>query len=194
MSVTMWDVFRDPVFRQCDPLIAAGHAGLDGEVRWAYTQERYDVTKFLSGGELLIIAGSALAGLDDEAMRGYVDALADAGVSGLAIELVDFFKDVPAALSLATDNRGLPVLGLRKRAPFVDLCQEINTRIVREQMLSTMELDTLSSSLRRGLANASSARDIAAVLFRVLGEPIVIFDADCSIIASAGLDGDASES
>ncbi|KAA8815712.1 PucR family transcriptional regulator [Bifidobacterium vespertilionis] len=191
MSVTMWDVFRDPVFRQCDPLIAAGRAGLDHEIRWAYTQERYDVTKFLSGGELLIIEGSSLAALDDAALQGYIDALADAGVSGLAIELVDYFRDVPSAIVSEADSRGLPVIGMRKRAPFVDLCQEINTRIVREQMLANIEMDTLSTSLRRRLADAASASDVASVLYRVLGEPIVIFGTDCGIVASAGMDGEA---
>lgn len=41
--------------------------GDENAVRWAYTQERYDVTEFLVGGEILIIEGSALAEhADDE--------------------------------------------------------------------------------------------------------------------------------
>lgn len=188
MPVSMWDVFHDSLFRQCDPLIAAGRGGLDNVVRWAYTQERRDVTEFLSGGELLISDGSPLADLDDEARGRYVDALADAGASGLAIELVDYFREVPAALARRADERNLPIIGLRRRLPFVDLCQEINTRIVREQILSRMEWDNLSTSLRRGLAAANSAQDVAGVLFRVLGESVVIFDTSCAIVACAGLD------
>ncbi|KFI81900.1 purine catabolism regulatory protein-like protein [Bifidobacterium reuteri DSM 23975] len=194
MSVTMWDVFDDPVFRQCEPLIAAGRSGMDCAVRWAYTEERYDVTRFLSGGELLIIEGSALAVLDDEALRGYVDALAEAKVSGLAIELVDYFKEVPTVLASEADARELPVIGLRRRAPFVMLCQQINTRIVREQMLSTIELDTLSTTLRRGLSNATSAKAVADVLFRVLGEPVVIFNTECEPIASTGMEDESADS
>lgn len=194
MSITMWDVFGDPVFRQCEPLIAAGRSGMDGEVRWAYTEERYDVTRFLSGGELLIIEGSSLALLGDGTLKDYVDALAGARVSGLVIELVDYFKEVPAALAGEADTMGLPVIGLRRRAPFVTLCQQINTRIVREQMLSTIELDTLSTALRRGLANATSAQAVADALSRVLGEPVVVFDTGCAPMASAGMDDASADS
>ncbi|NMN00034.1 Purine catabolism regulatory protein-like family [Bifidobacterium sp. DSM 109958] len=193
MSVTVWDVFRDPVLRQCDPLIAAGSRGMDHVVRWAYSHERYDVTQFLSGGELLIIEGSALADLDDDARRAYIDALAEAGVSGLAIELVDFFRSTPDAMVRRADERALPIIGLRRRMPFVALCQEINTRIVREQMLSGMEIDTMSTSLRRGMTKATSAGDVADVLFRVLGESVVIFDAGAGVAARAGLDGVPAE-
>lgn len=193
MSVTVWDVFRNPVLRQCDPLIAAGSRGMDRAVRWAYSHERYDVTQFLSGGELLIIEGSVLAGLDDDARRTYVDALADAEVSGLFIELVDFFRSVPDAMVRRADERALPIIGLRRRMPFVALCQEINTRIVREQMLSGMKIDTLSTSLRSGMARAASVGDVADVLFRVLGESVVIFDAEGRVAARAGLDGVPAE-
>ena len=57
MLITVWDVFCAPIFQQCNPQIAAGAAGMRNAVRWAYTQERYDVTEFLVGGEILIIDG-----------------------------------------------------------------------------------------------------------------------------------------
>lgn len=76
MLITVWDVFCAPIFQQCNPQIAAGAAGMRNAVRWAYTQERYDVTEFLVGGEILIIEGSALAEhADDEGLIAYVDAL-----------------------------------------------------------------------------------------------------------------------
>ena len=75
MLITVWDVFCAPIFQQCNPQIAAGAAGMRNAVRWAYTQERYDVTEFLVGGEILIIEGSALAEhADDEGLIAYVDA------------------------------------------------------------------------------------------------------------------------
>lgn len=188
MSITMWDVFRDPLFRRCDPLIAAGSGGMGNEVRWAYTHERFDVTDFLSGGEFLIIEGSVLYGLDEARWREYIDSLADVGVSGLAMELIDYFAEVPQALASHADERNLPVIGMRSRIPFVNLCQEINTRIVREQILSQMEMDKLSTSLRKGMAEADTVQDAAAVLNRVTGEAVVIFDSTGSLVARAGLD------
>lgn len=84
MLITVWDVFCAPIFQQCNPQITAGAAGMRNAVRWAYTQERYDVTEFLVGGEILIIEGSALAEhADDEGLIAYVDALHRAKVSAL---------------------------------------------------------------------------------------------------------------
>ena len=114
---------------------------MDRTVRWAYTNERYDIASFLSGGELVIIEGSALLGHmgDDEVIR-YVDTLVDAGVAGLAIELVEGVRTVPKAMIARADERGLPVIGMHRRMPFVDLCQSINTSIVKDQLLVQVRL------------------------------------------------------
>lgn len=77
----------------------------------------------------------------------YVDALHRAKVSALAMELVDFFNEVPRALAQRADELGLPVIGLRRRMPFVALCQEINTAITREQLTAHLQVDNLSTSL-----------------------------------------------
>ena len=43
MTLTMHDVMTDPMFARTDPTIEAGEAGMDRTVRWAYTNERYDI-------------------------------------------------------------------------------------------------------------------------------------------------------
>lgn len=190
MLITVWDVFCAPIFQQCNPQIAAGAAGMRNAVRWAYTQERYDVTEFLVGGEILIIEGSALAEhADDEGLIAYVDALHRAKVSALAMELVDFFNEVPRALAQRADELGLPVIGLRRRMPFVALCQEINTAITREQLTAHLQVDNLSTSLASRFSLANTVSDVARALADTLGEHVTIIAADGSLAASEGLDG-----
>lgn len=186
MLVNIWNIVHGPIFGQCEPLVVAGRGGMNNAVRWAYTHERYDVTQFLSGGELLIIEGSVLAGLDEQAWGAYIDALSDAKVSGLAIELVDFFTQVPLPLAERADSRNLPVIGLRRRRPFVALCQEVNTFIVREQLLAQLKVDTLSAALRSAFALAQSADDIAKALAQVIGEAVLVIDAGCNVVAQEG--------
>lgn len=189
MAVTVWDVIHDDVFQQCNPCIAGGEAGLDNVVRWAYTHERYDVTQFLIGGEFLIIEGSALAEhADDEGLRLYVDSLEQAHISGLAIELVDFFTEIPEAISRRGNEIGLPIIGLRKRQPFVMLCQEINTRITREQLLSHMAIDNLSSTLNARLSESQSVQDIATALADTVGERVLIISPGGEVCAQAGVE------
>ena len=187
MTLTMHDVMTDPMFARTDPTIEAGEAGMGGTVRWAYTNERYDIASFLSGGELVIIEGSALLGHmgDDEIIR-YVDTLVDAGVAGLAIELVEGVRTVPKAMIARAGERGLPVIGMHRRMPFVDLCQSINTSIVKNQLLVQVRTDTLATTMRTRLATARSAQDVAKILNEIFGESVAIFDSDGLVIAHCG--------
>lgn len=187
MTLTMHDVMADPMFARTDPTIEAGEAGMDRTIRWAYTNERYDIASFLSGGELVIIEGSALLGHmgDDEVIR-YVDTLVDAGVAGLAIELVEGVRTVPKAMIARADERGLPVIGMHRRMPFVDLCQSINTSIVKDQLLVQVRTDTLATTMRTRLATARSAQDVAKILNEIFGESVAIFDSDGLVIAHCG--------
>lgn len=187
MAPTVRDVLDDAEFSRTRPELAAGVSGLDNIVRWAYTNERYDVASFLSGGELLIIEGRALlAHMNDDEIVEYVDTLVDAGVSGVAIELVQGIREVPAAMVRQADARGLPVIGMRVRRPFVDLCQSINTAIVRGRFLYRAQLDILSNDLHRRLSKTKDADAFALVLSSVFGENVTIFDAGCRSVAVAG--------
>lgn len=187
MTVTMRDVLRDEVLRRAEPVVEAGRDGLDRMVRWAYTNERYDVASFLSGGELLIIEGSALlAHMTDAEIVRYVDALADARAGGVVIELVQGVRRVPEAMRRRADERALPVVGLYARQPFVDLCQSINTAIVRERLTYRSHVDVLSSDLRRALAGAATPGDVVAALSDLLGEGATMVAADGTPLASSG--------
>ncbi|MGN0103881.1 PucR family transcriptional regulator ligand-binding domain-containing protein [Bifidobacterium thermacidophilum] len=188
MSLTVLDVLSDTVFQRCDPYVAGGRNALGNTVRWAYTHERYDVTQFLIGGEFLIIEGSVLSEhSDDEGLRAYIDSLAAAHVSGLAIELVDFFTRIPDPLAEQGDLKGIPVIGLRHRQPFVTLCQAINTRITRGQLLAHMAADTIMTSLNARLSEAQSAQDVAEALTTATGERTIIMTSDGTIAAQAGM-------
>ena len=187
MTVTVKDALERSVLAQADPTVEAAPEALGNAVRWAYTNERYDVARFLSGGELVIVEGSALfARLDDVELAGYVDSLARIGAAGLVVELVEGLRDVPAALRSRAGERGVPVIGLRSRVPFVDACQSVNTLIVKDQFLMQMEVDALSTVLRRELAQADDAQQVGACLSRICGESVAIFDADGLPVAFAG--------
>lgn len=191
MVMTVRGVLGDGLFGQTAPVVEAGAGGLDNVVRWAYTNERYDIADFLSGGELLIIEGSALlGGMNDHEIFRYVDALADARVAGLAIELVEGVRQVPPAMRARADARDLPVIGMHVRRPFVDLCESINTAIVRGRLLYHTHVDVLYTDLRRELSRARSAEDIAVGLSGLLGEQVDLFTATGRRVATAGMGSD----
>lgn len=187
MTLTMQDVMADPMFERTAPTVEAGEAGMSGTVRWAYTNERYDIASFLSGGELVIIEGSALLShMDDNEIIRYVDTLVDAGVAGLAIELVEGVRTVPPAMIAHANTRALPIIGMHRRMPFVDLCQSINTAIVKDQLLVQVRTDALATTMRTRLATARSAQDVAKTLNDIFGESVAIFDSDGLVVAHSG--------
>lgn len=198
MSVTVRDLLHNDVFRQCSPIVAGGELGLDEPVRWVYTHERYDVTQFLSGGELLLIEGSVLAShACERGLRTYMESLAAADVRGLAVELLDYFTEIPETLALCGDELGIPVIGLRSRQPFVRLCQKSNTQIMKEQLLAHMKMDNLSTELNARFAKANCLSDIATALYATLGEHVLIISPQGEVVAAAGtsttLQQDATE-
>ena len=187
MTLTMQDVMADPMFERTAPTVEAGEAGMSGTVLWAYTNERYDIASFLSGGELVIIEGSALLShMDDNEIIRYVDTLVDAGVAGLAIELVEGVRTVPPAMIAHANTRALPIIGMHRRMPFVDLCQSINTAIVKNQLLVQVRTDALATTMRTRLATARSAQDVAKTLNDIFGESVAIFDSDGLVVAHSG--------
>lgn len=70
--------------------------------------------------------------------------------------------------------------------PFVDLCQSINTSIVKDQLLVQVRTDTLATTMRTRLAAARSAQDVTKILNDIFGESVAIFDSDGLVIAHCG--------
>lgn len=194
MAVSVRKILETTLMRQADPSVEAGEGALSNAVRWAYASERYDVASFLSGGELVIAEGSALfARCSDGELERYVRSLAGAGVSAFAMELVEGLRTVPPALLREAERLGLPVIGLHARQPFVDLCQSVNTEILRDQFEARARIDVLSSELHASLSKVRTVDEAAAALSQTLGESVAIFDADGLPLAQAGYAGNVSQ-
>ena len=55
MTVSIRSVLHNTQFKRADPVVEVEGKDLDMPVRWVFTNEREDVSSFLSGGEMLII-------------------------------------------------------------------------------------------------------------------------------------------
>lgn len=64
MTVSIRSVLHNTQFKRADPVVEVEGKDLDTPVRWVFTNEREDVSSFLSGGEMLIIEGNALLAAD----------------------------------------------------------------------------------------------------------------------------------
>ena len=99
MTVSIRSVLHNTQFKRADPVVEVEGKDLDTPVRWVFTNEREDVSSFLSGGEMLIIEGNALLAADWHGTLGqYVASLAQAGVAALVVELVEGVAETIASL------------------------------------------------------------------------------------------------
>ena len=187
MAVTVREVLDDALVTTAEPQIEVAGDSLDNPVRWVFTNEREDVASFLAGGELLVVEGRSLVA-DGREKRAdeYVKSLVNADIAALMVELVEEVTQLPKMLVKAAKHEGLTIIGLRRRIPFVDICQSVNTMIVRGQMRMQMQVDVMSTSLRSELAQASNPKAVADGIANLFGEDVVIFDVDGLEVARAG--------
>ncbi|MDQ7806146.1 PucR family transcriptional regulator [Amycolatopsis sp. A133] len=136
---------------------------LDRPVRWAHVSELQDPAPYLVGGELILTAGVNLP----ERIDRYVRGLRDAGVTALGFGLTPTVHEtLPEPLRRACVRRGLPLLVVPSRTPFLAVNRAVSVALTeagqREQRRITAARETLTRAAGGGLGELTSS--LAAVL------------------------------
>jgi len=132
-------------------------------VRWAHVSELQDPAPYLLGGELILTAGVNLP----ERIDRYVRGLRDAGVTALGFGLTPTVHEtLPEPLRRACARRGLPLLVVPSRTPFLAVNRAVSVALTeagqREQRRITAARETLTRAAGGGLGELTSS--LAAVL------------------------------
>lgn len=104
--------------------VLAGRDGLHRPVSWAHVSELEDPTPWLLGAELIMTTGIAVPRTAVR-QRAYVERLADAGVSALALSAHLHVPPLRQEFLSTADERSLPVLELPLQVPFIAVAQEV---------------------------------------------------------------------
>lgn len=139
MYVPLAQVLALPEVAAASPVLLVGDPDRT-MVRWVHSSEVFEMGPLLRGGELLLTTGLGLRGTSAAELARYVEAVADAGLAALAIELGRTFSDVPDGILRAARRRKLTVVALREVVPFAAMVEAFH-RVV---------MDHEVSSLRRG--------------------------------------------
>ncbi|GAA4471985.1 PucR family transcriptional regulator [Phytohabitans houttuyneae] len=131
-TFTIEDFLAMPVTQQGAPVVVAGKQHLDRRVRWLHVIELVDTQGLLQGGELILATGIAFPQAPEEIAQ-YVDALADQGIAGLAIELGRRFATVPPAMVRACNRRHVPLIAFHREVPFVKMTEAAHSIILMGQ-------------------------------------------------------------
>jgi purine catabolism regulator len=178
---TLASLLRTPALKLT---VLAGADRLDATVRWVHTSELDDPAPYLEGGELLLTTGLKLD-LRPEALSAYVHRLADAGVVGLGFGTGVVHDAVPPELVSAAAERGLPLIDVPRRTPFIALSKAVSAAVAADQYKAV----TAGFEAQRDLTRAALAPDATgALLTRLaahLGGWAALYDASGAVLNAA---------
>lgn len=156
---------------------------LDAAVRWVHIAEVTDLAHLLRGGELVLSTGIAMPD-DPDALRRYIDDLAAAGVSGIAVELGrKYHAELPSAFLDAAREAGVPVIQLDREARFVEITEAVHIRVVNEQLEELRESDKLHSVFTQLSVEGADTDRILHEVAQLSGCPVVLENLTHQVLA-----------
>jgi purine catabolism regulator len=185
MYPTLAEVLDLPVLKQAAPRVRAGSAGLDVPVRWVHVSEQRNPAGTLSGGELVLSIGVAVAdpGTDPGA---YVAALRDAGAVGLVIELGQHLRSLPAGLVQAARAVQFPLVELARAVRFVEVTEIVHAQIVNSQYARMQFIQRVHEAFRTLTVESGEVSRVLAEAAALTGFPVVLEDLAHRALSFAG--------
>jgi purine catabolism regulator len=161
-------------------------------VRWVHVSELTDISSLLRGGELILTTGIALPRRPAE-LRRYVRSLAEAGASGLVVELGRRWPLVPDALLQQARTVALPLIALHQPVPFVAVTERVHTSIVNAQYELLQQSEAAHTAFTALSVEGASAADVVARAASMTGGPVVLEDMTHRAIASTAPSGSTAD-
>jgi purine catabolism regulator len=172
---TLAEVLDLPVLRAAVPRVRAGSAGLSTPVRWVHVSEQRDPAGTLSGGELLLSIGVAVADPSNDPVA-YVTALREAGAVGLVVELGQHLRSLPAALVQACRAADFPLVELARTVRFVEVTEIVHARIVNSQYARMQFIQRVHETFRTLTVESGEVSKVVAQAAALAGLPVVLED------------------
>jgi PucR family transcriptional regulator, purine catabolism regulatory protein len=174
MLPTLAEVLALDVVRRGGPQVLAGADRLDAPVRWVHAIELADAARLLRGGELVLATGIGLPDAPGQ-LATYVAELATVGASGLMVELGRrYLSALPAALTAAAREHGLPLIALARETPFIEITEAVHARIIDAQMAQLRESEHLHEVFTQLAVAGAGAEEIVRQSAALGGKPAVL--------------------
>ncbi|MGA7206548.1 MAG: PucR family transcriptional regulator [Specibacter sp.] len=194
--ITLAQVLTFESMSAADPQLRSSVPGtLERVVRWVHSSEVLQIAPLLRGGELLLSGGDALFALPSAAQRDYVCSLASRDIAALAVQTAGRTASLPAGLVDAANESGLPLIELRAVAPFVDIAEAVNRRVVNEQADAHLVVDDVSRRIARQITDRGpNLPVILDMVAAALAAEVSLAGADGRPLGHAGtmVDGEGS--
>jgi purine catabolism regulator len=182
---TLAEVLDLPVLRAAAPRVRAGSAGLDVRVRWVHVSEQRNPAGTLSGGELVLSIGVAVADPSNDAAA-YVAALRHAGAVGLVVELGQHVRSLPTTLVQAARAAGFPLVELARAVRFVEVTEIVHARIVNGQYARMQFIQRVHDAFRTLTVESGEVNRVLVEAAALTGFPVVLEDLAHRALSFAG--------
>ncbi|WP_031072011.1 PucR family transcriptional regulator [Streptomyces sp. NRRL WC-3742] len=174
MLPTVARVLDLDVMRRGLPQVVAGADRLERPVRWVHVSELPDVAGMLRGGELVLTTGIALPE-DREGLARYVRELDEVGVAGLVVEFGRrYFDTLPRALVHAAEQRGLPLVALRREVRFVAVTEAVHALVVNAQLEQLRISESVHQVFNELVVEGAEPPEVIRQVARMAGAPVVL--------------------
>jgi purine catabolism regulator len=164
MSITVRELMQLPHLQMS---LLAGQAGIDREVTWVHTSDLPDPWQWHGWGELLLTNGTALAA-EEAGQAHFVEQLADAGASGLAIGLGMSGPPLTATAAQRAGELALPLLTVPFSVPFTAVVRAVADANDREEASQLRRVARLYELLRVSMAAGRHGPE----MFRRIGDEL----------------------
>lgn len=129
MGLTLDRVVR---LAELDLRVMTESPSLDRALRWVAVSEQPDPTPWIESGDLVLTTGMGLTGTPEEC-QAYVGRLVVAEAAGLGFGVGLHHPAVPAALVLAAEQAGLPLIEVPEPVPFVAVSRAVSRLLAAEE-------------------------------------------------------------
>lgn len=183
MQLTLSDILELPSIRGGEPeVVCAGP--MDQPVRWVHVSDLADLSGLLTGGELVLTTGQALA---DPARRdAYLPGLAAAGATGVVVELGLHIDALPESVRAIGTALSLPVIVLHRPVRFIDVTEEVHRRIVADQYAEVAYGQRVHEAFTALSMRRASVEQIVSATAEMIGTPVVLEDLNRQVLAFDG--------
>ena len=173
MAITVNQIVQMPHLRTC---FHSGEAGGEQPINWAHTCEMPDPWHWLEPLDLLMTNGLGMPAHPAEQVR-YVNLLADAGISALAIGQGVGAPGISAEMASASERRALPILLTAYEVPFAALARVVaESKTDVEERRRLLKTTRIYESLRAATINRRDAASLFADLGAGLGCRLEVLD------------------
>ncbi|AKK30585.1 PucR family transcriptional regulator [Mycobacterium sp. EPa45] len=180
MQLTLAEILELPSVRRGEPEVVCS-GPMDHPVRWVHVSDLADLSGLLTGGELVLTTGQALA--DPVRRDAYLPGLAEAGAVGVVIELGLHVDRLPDPVREIGSELALPVIVLHRPVRFIDVTEEVHRRIVADQYAELAYAQRVHEAFTALSMRRASVDQIISAAAEMLDTPVVLEDLNRQVLA-----------